>query len=92
MAQLRYNKSLLARLEDIFAESDYILRYEKGSFHSGYCLLNDTKIAIVNKYYPLEGKITCLIEILRKVDIEPSKLSSKNRELYRSLDQAVLEL
>lgn len=92
MVQLRYSKSLLARLEDIFAESDYVLRYEKGSFHSGYCLLNDTKVAIVNKYYPLEGKISCLIDILKAVDIDTSRLSNKNRTLYRSLDQAVLEL
>ena len=52
---VRYTKQFLSKLEDIFAESDYVLRYEKGSFKSGYCLLHDTKIAIVNKYYTTEG-------------------------------------
>ena len=53
---VRYTKQFLGKLEDIFAESDYILRYEKGNFKSGYCVLKDTRIAIVNKYYTVEGK------------------------------------
>ena len=55
--EVRYSKGFLNKLEDIFAESDYVLRYEKGNFKSGYCLLKDTKVAIINKFYSLEGKI-----------------------------------
>jgi len=63
---IRFTKQFLSKLEDIFAESDYVLRYEKGSFNSGYCLLNETKVAIINKYFTVEGKINCLIDILKK--------------------------
>lgn len=89
---VRYTKQFLGKLEDIFAESDYILRYEKGNFKSGYCVLKDTKIAIVNKYYTVEGKINCLIDILKSVSIDQSGLAEKNQKLLSELHQTELNL
>lgn len=89
---IRYTKQFLSKLEDIFAESDYVLRYEKGSFKSGYCVLNDTKIAIVNKYYTTEGKISCLIDILKSIRIDKSRLNDKNKKLLMELSQTEIQL
>lgn len=89
---VKYTTQFLSKLEDLFAESDYHLRYEKGNFHSGYCLLNDTKIAIVNKYFPLEGKINCLVEILRVIEPERSKFSEKNLKLFLEITQTELPI
>lgn len=88
--QVKYTRQYLNKLEDIFAESDYILRYEKGNFKSGYCILNESKIAIVNKYFPLEGKINCLMDILRQIDFDLTKLSSKNQKFFKELFQTEL--
>lgn len=90
--QVKYTKHLLNKLEDIFSESDYMLRYEKGNFQSGYCILKDTKIAIVNKYFPLDGKINCLLDILKSVDIDTTNLSEKNKKLFLEIAQTDLEL
>ncbi len=89
---MKYTKHLLNKLEDIFSESDYVLRYEKGNFQSGYCILKDTKIAIVNKYFPLDGKINCLLEILKSVEIDASKLSDKNKKFFLEISQTNLQL
>lgn len=83
--ELKYTRHFLNRLEDIFAESDYMLRYEKGSFQAGYCLLKDMKVAVVNKYFPLEGKINCLYDILRSISIDTRRLSSKNLSFYEEI-------
>lgn len=90
--QVKYSKHFLNRLEDIFSESDYVLRYEKGNFQSGYCILKDTRIAIVNKYFPLDGKINALLEILKSIDIDSKKLSEKNKALLLELTQTKLEI
>ena len=90
--QLKYTNQFLNKLEDIFAETDYILRYEKGNFAAGYCILKDTKIAIVNKYFPTDGKINCLVEILRSIDPDISRLSEKNKKLYFEIKQTELLL
>ena len=68
--KIRYTQNYLNKLEEIFAESDYVLRYEKGNFKSGYCLLKDTKIAIVNKFFPIEGKVNSLIDIIKEIEID----------------------
>jgi hypothetical protein len=85
--QVKYTKQFLTKLEDIFSESDYILRYEKGNFKAGYCLLNNNRIAIVNKYFSLEGKINCLVEIIKSIDIDASKLSEKSKVLFSEIMQ-----
>lgn len=90
--QVKYTKHLLNKLEDIFSESDYVLRYEKGNFQSGYCLLKDTKIAIVNKYFPLDGKINCLLDILKSIEIDTTHLSEKNKKFFLEIAQTDLEL
>lgn len=85
--KIKYSKHFLNKLEDIFSESDYVLRYEKGNFQSGYCILNETKVAIVNKYFSLEGKINSLLEILKSIEIDATKLSEKNKQLHRDINQ-----
>ncbi|MFN6946208.1 MAG: hypothetical protein ACK4ND_14760 [Cytophagaceae bacterium] len=90
--EIKYTPQFLHKLEDIFAESEYILRYERGNFHSGYCILKDTNIAIINKFLPVEGKINCLIDILKSIKIDAGKISEKNRKFYLELTQTRLEL
>ena len=86
--QVKYTKHYLNRLEDVFSETEYILRYEKGSFRSGYCILNEKKLVVVNRYYTTEGKINCLIEILRNLKPSQQTLSEKNAKLLDELFQA----
>lgn len=89
--KIKYSKQFLNKLEDIFSESDYALRYEKGNFQSGYCILKETKIAIVNKYFSLDGKINSLIEILKSIDIDVDQLSDKNKQLHRDIHQTEIQ-
>ncbi len=83
--QIKYSRHFLNKLEDIFSGSDYILRYEKGNFKSGYCIIRDTKVVVVNKFYSLEGKINCLLEILKSIEFNTEKLDPKNLKLYTDL-------
>jgi len=79
-------------VEDLSAESDYVLRYEKGNFKSGYCLLRDQRIMIVNKFFTTEGKINALLDILKIVVLDTSKFSEKNIKLYEDLSQAEVQI
>ncbi len=90
--QIKFTNHFLNKLEDLFSETDYILRYEKGRFQSGYCILNDTKVAVINKYFSLEGKINSLIDILKTIEVNPGQLSDKNRKLYLDILQTELQL
>lgn len=89
---VKYSKHFLNKLEDLIAETDYMLRYERGNFTSGWCILRDTRIIIVNKYFATDGKINCLLDIIKSLEIKTDKLSDKNRKLYEELAQTTLEL
>jgi hypothetical protein len=82
---IKYSKHYLNKLEDVFSESDYILRYEKGNFKSGYCVIRDTKVVVVNKFYSLEGKINCLIDILKTIELGTERFSAKNLKLFNEI-------
>ncbi len=88
----KYSNHFLHKLEDLLAETDYILRYEKGNFASGWCILNETKVIVVNKFFATDGKINCLLDIIKTIQIDKSKLSEKNQKLYYELSQTKLEL
>ena len=89
---IKYTKQYLHKLEDLMAETEFALRYERGNFKSGYCILNSKKVAIVNKYFSHEGKINCLVDIIKSIDIDQEKLSEKNLALYHDLSQTALKL
>ena len=89
---IKYTNQFLAKLEDLIAESDYILRYEKGNFKSGYCLLKEQKIMILNKFFVTEGKINALLDILKNIELDTARFSEKNLKLYEELVQAEVKL
>ncbi len=82
---IKYTPGFLRKLEELLAELGYVLRYEKGNFKPGYCILRDTQVVIINKYYPTEGKINALTEILRQIDVNPEPLTDKSRKLLLGL-------
>ncbi|MFM9840153.1 MAG: hypothetical protein ACKVOQ_17945 [Cyclobacteriaceae bacterium] len=89
---IKYTTSFLTKLEELIAESDYIMRYEKGNFKSGYCLLKEQKIMIVNKFFVTEGKINALLDILKNVALDTTNFSEKNLKLYEELTQAEVKI
>lgn len=90
---IKYTKNFLDKLENLFASSDYILRYEKGNFKSGYCVLKENKIVIINKYYTLEGKINALVVIIKELGFMPKDFSDKKiQDLLIELQQTELKL
>jgi hypothetical protein len=84
---VKYTVQFLTKLEDMIAESDYTLRYEKGNFKSGFCVLKDQKIMIINKFFTTEGKINALLEILKGVTLDNTRFTEKSLKLYEELGQ-----
>jgi hypothetical protein len=84
---IKYTTQFLLKLEEMITESDYTLRYEKGNFKAGYCVLKDQKIMIVNKFFTTEGKINALLDILKGVTLDPTKFSEKSLKLHEELAQ-----
>lgn len=78
---MRYTQTTLKKIEEVFDELDYAVRYEKGSFQSGYCLVESRRVAVVNKFFDTEGRINTLLDILTKIEFDPESLSDTARDL-----------
>ena len=74
---LKITKTFQLKLENILESQEYKIRFEKGNFKSGYCIIKEKKVAIINKYFSLEGKINALIDIIKSINII-KKLCTKN--------------
>jgi hypothetical protein len=85
---MKITKGMQERLEAALKALDYKVRYEKGSFKSGYCLIEDQRIVVVNKFYPLESKVATLAEILR--DIHPD-MAQDDPALAKLIQQLTTE-
>ena len=77
-------KHSLKKLETLLKELGYAVRYEKGNFTSGYCLVEQRKVAIVNKFYDTEGRVNVLLDILSgySVPAEGHTLSPASEKMF----------
>jgi hypothetical protein len=82
---LKYTKSNLDKLELLFKELEYTIRYEKGTFNSGYCLVEDKKIIIINKFFDTEGRINVLLDILSTVMVMEERLSKTGLQFFKNI-------
>ena len=79
---MKYNQSALKKLENILDECGYIVRYERGSFQSGYCILEDKKIVVLNKFLNPEGRINTLMDLIPTVKINYDMLTKDSQKMY----------
>lgn len=83
--QMKYTQSNLDKLEAIISQSDYIVRNERGTFQSGWCLLEERKIVVLNKFLDVEGRINTLQDLIPQLNIEFDKLTLESQKLYENL-------
>lgn len=84
----KYTKHTLKKIETLFSEMDYTIRYEKGNFNSGYCIVENRKMAVINKFFDTEGRINCLLEIFQFVEDYPvDDLSEASAKVFKQLQK-----
>jgi hypothetical protein len=82
---IKMNPATLNKVEKVIEEAGYVLRYERGTFQSGYCILEQKKVVVLNKFLQTEGRINTLIDILPVLDIKADLLSPDHKKLYEEL-------
>ena len=82
---MKYNQHTLDRIERIAEECGYIIRYERGTFQSGYCILEERKVVVLNKFLQIEGRINTLLDLIPQLEIDPDILTEDSKKLYRDI-------
>lgn len=81
----KYTTNTLKKIEDLLKEAGYIVRYEKGNFTAGYCILESRKVIVINRYYETEARINSLFDIMSKLQVNSEILSEGSKEFLNEI-------
>ena len=79
---MKYTQNTLDKIEKVIEEVGYIIRYERGTFQSGWCVLEQKKVVVVNKFLDIEGRINTLLELIPQLKIDYDKLTLESQKLF----------
>jgi hypothetical protein len=82
---MKYTQTTLDKLEAIPEQAGYVLRYERGSFQSGYCILEERRVVVLNKFLQTEGRINTLIDLIPQLAINQDALTLESQKLYTGI-------
>lgn len=82
---MKFTQATLDKIEAILDEAEYVLRYERGNFQSGYCILEQKKVVVLNKFLQLEGRISTLIDLIPQLKVNPDEFSAEVRRTYNDV-------
>jgi hypothetical protein len=89
---IKLTQHSLDKLEELLIMSGYKVRNERGNFKSGSCQLESSNIIVLNKFAPVESKVSYLIEAIRNLNIDENILDEKNRKLLNEVKQTTLDI
>jgi hypothetical protein len=79
---MKYTQHNLDKIEKVAEESGYVIRYERGTFQSGYCILQDRKVIVINKFFQTEGRMNALIDLMPQLEIGFDALTHESQKVY----------
>lgn len=89
---MRISKSTQDKLQQLLEALDYEVRYEKGSFKAGFCVVHTQKTVLINKFVPLEGIIQTLTEIIKQLEITNiENLNEEQLKLWEKIHSEKVE-
>ena len=82
---MKISQGTLDKIEEIFKVQQFKVRYEKGNFKPGSCLILEAKVVVVNKFATMDVKIAALAEILTQIQIDETLLDENQLKFLHSL-------
>lgn len=90
-------KQTLAELEEVADRLGFKIRYEKGNFEGGYCVLKESRLLVVNSRNEIERRIVIVSKCLKEIGIDdvfvkPNLREVIEKESKRRLNNAEAEV
>ncbi|MCU0342257.1 MAG: hypothetical protein MUF28_00370 [Ignavibacterium sp.] len=78
-------EEIIQDLRSIASQLGASVRFEKGDFKGGYCLLKESKVIVINKNANLQRKAMILSAALKELGVDDIYLNPKLRELIEEM-------
>jgi len=78
-------EEIIQDLRAVASQLGATVRFEKGDFKGGYCLLKESKVIIINKNANLQRKAVILSTALKELGVDAIYLNPKLREMIEEM-------
>jgi len=78
-------EAILQDLKQIALELGAKVRFERGDFKGGYCIIKEDKTIVINKLSTLQKKVMILTSALKELGVEEKYLPQKIREIIEEI-------
>ncbi len=82
---MRLTKSTQEKLQAILQDQGYLVRYEKGNFKGGYCIVQEQRTVVINKFHPVESKVQALAEVIRQLELNMDIVAENHLSLVQKI-------
>ncbi|MBK6915650.1 MAG: hypothetical protein IPH11_19040 [Ignavibacteriales bacterium] len=80
-------EEIIGELKEVARQLGAEVRFEKGDFKGGYCLLKENRVIVINKMANLQRKISILSVALKELGIDKIFLTPKLREIIDEMTE-----
>ncbi len=88
---MNFTKHTLKKLEELIEILDYEILYGKGNFQSGYCIVENQKKVVINRYFETEARINSLLDIISQIEVNESLLDEKQLNYLNEVQKFILD-
>lgn len=78
-------EQIIQDLRNVASEKGIKIRFEKGDFGGGYCVLKEDRVIVINKISHIQRKAIILATALKEIGVEDIYISPKIRELIEEV-------
>ncbi|HOJ37579.1 MAG TPA: hypothetical protein PLI27_00605 [Ignavibacteriales bacterium] len=69
-------------LKNIAKENGITVRFEKGDFKGGFCILKDSRLIVINKNFDLKRKAVTLVRSIKEIGIDQNTYISPQLQQF----------
>ena len=80
-------EAILEDLKSLATQMGAKVRFERGDFKGGYCIVKDSKLIVLNRISTTQRKVITLSAALKELGIEDIYLPPKLREIIEEMDE-----
>jgi len=82
-------EQVLEDLKALAAQMGAKVRFERGDFKGGYCIIKENKVIVLNKLSNVHRKVVTLAAALDELGIDDIYLTPRMREIIEELSESL---
>ena len=87
---MKFSQKTVERIEELLHLAGYKVRYEKGAFRGGACMVEDQRLVVINKFFPAEARAASLAEIFLGLELEGLELNDVQSKFVKDLRKTIV--